>query len=106
MNKPNVWMPFSPLKAVETDSFTITDTITGGTTISALDVRMYLGNTDKTYTTMLGSSQTYAGNSYTTNVIKNLKGGNIYVMSARVTIDGEVVTRKCEIRVQKESEIL
>lgn len=101
----DVWMPISPLSVVANDQFQITDTIAGGTTISALDVHIYLGNTDKTSTLMPGSEQSYSGNRYSTDKIQSLVGGNIYVLAARVTIDGEVKTRKCEIRVQKESDL-
>lgn len=99
----NIWMPIK--KVCEKDEFTITDVIPGGSIISDLECRIYLGNTDKTYTCMLGSSQSYTGNSYETNTIKNLKGGNTYVLSCRVSVDGEVKTRKCEIRVHKESDL-
>lgn len=101
----DVWMPISPMKVVETDQFTVSDSIVGGTTISALEARLYLGNTDKTYTTMTGSSQSFTGNRYVTNMIQNLKGGNTYILSCRVTVDGEVKTRKLEIRVQKEGDL-
>lgn len=104
MNIVDIWMPFSPLKVVSSDQFSISDSIIGGTTISALTVKVYLGNTDKTADVM-GTGQTYAGNAYTTNKLQTLVGGNTYVLSAKVTIDGEIKTRKCEIRVQKESEL-
>lgn len=98
-----IWI--KTVKVCEKDEFTVKDIIAGGSTISDLESRIFLGNTDKTYTCMLGSTQSYSGNSYETNTIKNLKGGNTYVLSNRVTIDGEVKTRKCEIRVHKESDL-
>lgn len=96
-----IWL--EKLEVVETDEFSVSDTILGGDTISALECRLYLGTSDKTYTCMTGNTQTFADTSYTTNKIKNLKGGNIYVLACRVTIDGKVKTRKREIHVQKES---
>jgi hypothetical protein len=99
------WMSFSPLKVSENDQFAVSDSINGGTTISALDVKIYLGNTDKTSLLMTTGTQSYTGNSYVTKILSALKGGNIYVLAARVTVDGDVITRKCEIRVQKESEL-
>lgn len=95
----------SPKKVVETDEFYLSDTIIGGSTITALDVHIYLGTTDVTYNCMTGNTQEYIRNSYITNTIKNLKGGNVYILVARVTVDGEVVTRKCKIIVQKESDL-
>jgi hypothetical protein len=103
MKNVAIWMSFSPLLVVETDQFSVTDTIIGGTTISAVTTKLYLGNTDKSALLTTGAS--YSGNSYTTAKIVGVVGGNIYVLSSRVTIDGEVKTRKCEIRVQKESEL-
>lgn len=105
MNIIDVWMPISPLKVSENDQFQITDTIIGGTTITAITVKAYLGNTDKTSSIMPGSEQSYTGNRYSTNKIQSLVGGNTYIVAARVTVDGEVKTRKCEIRVQKESDL-
>ena len=99
------WMPISPLAVSENDQFQLTDTIVAGTTISALTIKVYLGNTDKTATIMPGSEQSYSGNRYTTKKIQSLVGGNTYVVASRVTIDGQVITRKCEIRVQKESDL-
>jgi len=98
-----IWMDTK--KVVEIDEFVVQDTILGGGQITSLECRLYLGSTDKTYSCMTGSSQSYSGNSYQTNLIKNLKGGNIYVLACRVSIDGDVKTRKCEIRVQKESDL-
>jgi len=98
-----IWMP--KRHVVEHDDFTITDTIVGGIIVESLDCRLYLGNTDKTYACMLGSTQTYTENTYTTNRIKNLKGGNTYLLVARVTIDGIIKVRKCEIQVEKEYEL-
>lgn len=101
----DTWMPISPLSVSENDQFQITDTIAAGTTISALTVKVYLGNTDKTSTIMPGSEQSYSGNRFSTNKIQSLSGSNTYIVAARVTIDGQVITRKCEIRVQKESDL-
>ena len=98
-----MWMP--KREVVETDEFFVTDTILGGNEITDVESRIYLGTSDKTYTNMLGTGQTYADTTYTTNKIKGLKGGNIYVLISRVTIDGKVKTRKCEIHVQKESSL-
>lgn len=98
-----MWM--TKREVVETDEFYVTDTILGGNEITDVESRIYLGTSDKTYTNMLGTGQTYADTTYTTNKIKGLKGGNIYVLISRVTIDGKVKTRKCEIHVQKESSL-
>ena len=106
MNTFPIWMPISPLACCAGDNFPITDTLTGGTTISALSVKIYLGSTDKTSTNMSTGSQSYSGNVYTTKNISALLGGNVYVLAATVTIDGVTTTRKCEIRVQKDSEVL
>jgi hypothetical protein len=105
MNILETWMPFSPLKVSENDQFVISDTIVGGTTISALDVKIYLGNTDKTSTILSTGTQAFSGNLYSTKTLSTLKGGNQYVLAARVTVDGQVITRKCEVRVQKESDL-
>lgn len=102
---PEIWMKDSPIVVSENDEFHIFDTIIGGVEITALDSHIYLGNTDKTYQCFIDNDQSYDENSYTTNKIGNLKGGNTYVLSSRVTIDGQVKTRKCEIQVQKESKI-
>lgn len=95
----------SPKHVVDTDEFYLVDTILGGTTITAVDVHIYLGSTDKTYECTTGNTQEFIRNTYTTNTIYNLRGGNTYILVARITIDGEVVTRKCKIIVQKESDL-
>lgn len=94
----------SPKRAVETDSFFLVDTILGGTTITNVESYIYLGSTDKGFTCLSGTP-TYIKNTYTTPTIANLKGGNTYIYVARVTVDGEVITRKCKIIVQKESDL-
>lgn len=100
---PSIWMKESPLTVSENDAFYVSDTIIGGVEITDLDCHIYLGNTDKSFECFVGNEQSYSDNRYTTNKIQNLKGNNIYVLSARVTIDGQVKTRKCEIHVIKES---
>jgi len=94
----------SPKNCVSTDSFYLVDTILGGSTITNVDSYLYLGSTDKTAEYLSGSAE-YIKNSYTTPTISGLKGGNVYVYIARVTVDGEVVTRKCKLIVQKESDL-
>ena len=106
MNIFPIWMPISPLYCCASDNFPITDTLTGGTTITAMTAKTYLGSTDTTATNMSTGSQSFAGNVYTTKNISALKGGNTYVLAVAVTVDGIVTTRKCEIRVQKDAEAL
>ncbi len=96
-----IWM--KPIYVVEKDRFNITDIIYGGSTITKISAKIYLGATDKTYECMLGSADSFSGNKYTTNMISNLKGNNIYILSVLVHIDGFVKTRKCQIFVEKES---
>jgi len=101
----NVWLTQSPLAKCEGDEFTITDTLVGGTTISAIASKIYLGSTDKTTENMPTGSGSYSGNVYTTPTIKLLKGGNDYVIATLVTIDGVKTTRKCVINAQKNSQL-
>ena len=105
MNTFPVWIPISPLACCASDAFPITDTLSAGTTISALSVKLYLGSTDKTSESMPTGTQSYSGNVYTTKILSALKGGNTYVLAATVTIDGVSTTRKCEIRVAKDSDL-
>jgi len=108
---PEIWMRQSPMTVSEHDEFYITDEIIGGLNITSVDTHLYLGATDKAseyiadvevgMSTQSGSSGSL--NRYSTGKISGLKGGNVYILSARVTIDGQVKTRKCEIRVNKEN---
>jgi hypothetical protein len=106
MNNFPVWMEISPIAACASDAFPITDTLNAGTTITAMSVKIYLGSTDVTAVNMTTGSESYSGNVYTTKIINVLRGGNSYILAAKITIDGVVTTRKCEIRVQKDSDIL
>lgn len=99
------WTPESPRMHAASDEFTITDTLVGGTTITAISSKIYLNGTDVTATNMPAGSGSYSGNSYVTPVIKLLKGGNVYVVATVVTIDGIKVTRKVELRVQKDGDL-
>ena len=105
MNTIPIWMPNSPLNCCAGDTFPVTDTIPGGTTISAVTTKIYLGTVDKTATNMPSGSATNSGNVYTTKPITLLLGGNTYILTSNVTVDGIVTTRKCEIRVQKDSDL-
>jgi len=96
---PSIWMPNKYVS--ENDEFTVSDTIIGGVEITNLDCHLYLGSTEDLF--RMDSTQTYSSNKYTTGKISGLKGNNVYVLSCRVTIDGQIKTRKCEIHVQKES---
>lgn len=98
---PSIWMPNKYVS--ENDEFTVSDTIIGGVEITNLDCHLYLGSTEDLF--RMDSTQTYSSNKYTTGKISGLKGNNVYVLSCRVTIDGQIKTRKCEIHVQKESVI-
>ncbi len=98
-----IWMPTRFVS--EKDEFTIKDYIIGGNEITDVKCFLYLGSTDKTSSTMLLSTLSFSGHSYETNMISNLKGGNIYVLACRVYIDGFIKTRKCEIRVQKDGDL-
>lgn len=104
MNYSN-WMADSPRGVSASDEFTITDTLVGGTTISAISSKVYLNGTDVTSTNMPSGSGSYSGNAYTTPVIKALKGNNVYIVATVVTIDGIKITRKCELRVQKDGDL-
>lgn len=99
---PDIWMRKRVVS--ENDEFTITDEVIGGVEITSLDVHLFLGSTDKTFANVSGTN-VYSGNRYTTGTISGLRGGNTYVLSARVTIDGQIKTKKCEIHVMKESVI-
>jgi hypothetical protein len=97
-------MPISPVAACASDIFSITDTLSAGSTITAMSVKIYLGSTDKTTALMTTGSESYSANVYTTKYISGMQGGNEYVLAAAITIDGVKTTRKCKIRVQKDSE--
>lgn len=101
-----VLMPISPVQCCASDVFPITDTLSAGSTISAMSVKIYLGSTDKTSTLMTTGSESFSANVYTTKNISGLSGGNTYMLAAKITIDGVVTTRKCEIRCQKDSEVV
>lgn len=94
----------SPKYAVDTDKFFLVDTILGTTDITNIVFRLYRGSTDVSYNCLTGEAS-YIRNTYVTPYIQNLKGGNTYMFIARVTIGGEVKTRKCKIIVQKESDL-
>jgi hypothetical protein len=95
-----IWMSFSPISCVEGCIFSLTDTIEGGSTITHEDNYIFLGSALKN-DDLLSGTVSFSGNQYTTATIEDLVGGNIYVFAAIVTIDGEVVVRKCEIICQK-----
>ena len=88
MNTIPVWMPISPLSCCAGDTFPITDTIPGGTTITAVTTKIYLGTVDKSATNMPSGSASNSGNVYTTKPITLLLGGNTYVLTSNVTVDG------------------
>ena len=99
-----VWISASPISCCASDSFTVSDTLAGGTTISAVSTKIYLGTVDKSSTNLSGSASN-SGNTYITKTISGLLGGNTYILASAVTIDGITTTRKCEIRVQKDSDL-
>lgn len=101
-----IMMNISPVQCCASDIFAITDTLSAGSTISAMSVKIYLGSTDKTSTLMTTGSESFAANVYTTKNISGLSGGNTYMLAAAITIDGIKTTRKCEIRCQKDSEVV
>jgi len=89
---------------VETDSFTITDTIIGGSLITNVSSYIYHGSVDEGYLYLSGSVAINK-NTYITPTISGLVGGNTYLYVARVTVDGEIISRKFKIVVQKESDL-
>jgi hypothetical protein len=77
----------------------------GATTVTTPTAKIYIngGDSDMTATNMPTGSASASGNVVVTPIIKNLKGGNFYVVEVTATVDGVKEARKLELRVQKPS---
>ena len=98
------WVKESPVTVSASDEPVFAITYTGATTITSPTAAIYLSGNDSpcTSTNMSGASVA-TGNVVSTPVIKNLKGGNTYIVVITATVDGVKMARKIELRVQKDS---
>lgn len=98
----SIWVNESPITVVEGAEPVYTITVDGVTSIAASPTaKIYKAGTDVTSTNMPTGSASASGNIITLPTIKNLVGGNVYVVVATFTGDGVKDIRKIMLIVQK-----
>ena len=100
-----VFVKESPVDVCASDEPVYAFTFVGAITIIDPSAAIYINGNDSPTTgiNMPVGSATAVGNVVATPVIKALKGGNVYVLVIKATVDGVKTVRKCELRVQKDS---
>lgn len=98
-----------PIPLTEGDKPSYTCTIEGSTTLSGASVAIYKngsGSDISTSLSMTSGSFAYGGGYFTTPTFQNFIGGNNYVASITLTVDGVIEVRKIEWHVQKAKDLL
>lgn len=97
----------SPIDICASEEPVYAFTFVGAVVLSSPAAEIYINGNDTAVTSLnmpVGTASA-AGNVVVTPVIKNLKGGNTYIVTVSATVDGIKTTRKLELRVQKDSSL-
>lgn len=103
-----IWINESPVDLTEGDQPTYSITFDDATTVASGSLAIYKngsGSDISVTNSMTNGSFAYSGNVVTLPTLKNLVGGNRYVVAITITVDSVVEVRKLELVVQKKKDL-